>query len=135
MKYRIKASSIFNEGAFSHVKQSNMSFGTISETSETLPNPTKLVLRSVVAGILKNEERFFGMMKFRSTKAEVNLHAVRLENPPRMDNVIYDLTIHSDDKKLSTALLQKYIEIQGAIYNTVISSITISGSITQNTDV
>lgn len=135
MNYQIRAYSTSNKDAVAHVKQSDIFFGTTSETSEKLPNPAELLLSSIAACILKNVERFSGMMKFRYTKAEVNVYAVRLENPPRMDNVSYELTIHSDDKKLNTALLQKNIETHGTIYNTVKLSCSISGTITKIADV
>lgn len=135
INYHIKASSISNKDAVAHIKESEVFFGTTSETSETLPSPAELFLSSIAACILKNVERFSGMMKFRYTKAEVKVHAVRLENPPRMDNVTYELTIHSDDKKLNTALLQKNIETHGTIYNTVKSSSSISGELTTISDV
>ena len=107
MNYQIKASSISNQDAVIHIKQSNIDFGTTSKTAETLPNPAELFLGSFAACILKNVERFSGMMKFTYSKATLEVNATRLENPPRMDNIIYNLTIYSNDKKLNTDLLKK----------------------------
>lgn len=129
MNYHIKASSISNRDAVIHIKQSNIDFGTTSKTSELLPNPAELFLGSFSACMLKNVERFSGMMKFTFTKATFEVNATRLENPPRMDNIIYDLTIYSNDKKLNTDLLKKNIEKFGTIYNTLKLSCTISGTI------
>ncbi|MFZ0489696.1 MAG: OsmC family protein [Salegentibacter sp.] len=129
MEYHIKASSISNRDAAVHIKQSHIDFGTTSKTSETLPNPAELFLGSFSACMLKNVERFSAMMKFTFTKASLEVSATRLENPPRMDNVVYDLTIYSKDKKLNTALLKKNIEKFSTIYNTVKLSCTISGTI------
>jgi uncharacterized OsmC-like protein len=126
MNYHIKASSISNRDAVVHIKQSNIDFGT---TSETLPNPAELFLGSFSACMLKNVERFSAMMKFTYTKATVEVNATRLENPPRMDSLVYNLTIYSNDEKLNTALLRKNIEKFGTIYNTVKLSCTISGTI------
>lgn len=126
MDYHIKASSISNQDAVVHIKQSNIDFGT---TSDTLPNPAELFLGSFSACMLKNVERFSAMMKFTYTKATLEVNATRLENPPRMDRIIYNLTIYSDDGKLNTALLRKNIEKFGTIYNTVKLSCTISGKI------
>ncbi|WP_346882537.1 OsmC family protein [uncultured Algibacter sp.] len=129
MKYQIKASSTSNQDAIIHIKQSNIDFGTTSKTSETLPNPAELFLSSFSACMLKNVERFSGMMKFSYSKATVEVNAIRLENPPRMDNIIYNLTIYSDDNKLNTSLLKKNIEKFGTIYNTIKLSCNISGTI------
>ena len=129
MNYKIKASSTSNQDAVIHIKQSDIDFGTTSKTAETLPNPAELYLGAFAACMLKNVERFSGMMKFSYTKATVEVNATRLENPPRMDSIIYDLTIYSNDKKLNTDLLNKNIEKYGTIYNTVKLSCSISGAI------
>lgn len=129
MKYQVKASSISDQDAVIHIKQSNIGFGTISETTDTLPNPAELFLGALASCILKNVERFSGMMKFTYTKATIEVNATRLENPPRMENIIYNLTIFSIDKKLNSDLLKKNIEKFGTIYNTVKLSCSVSGSI------
>ncbi len=129
MDYHIKASSISNRDAVIHIKESNIDFGTTSKTSETLPNPAELFLGSFAACMLKNVERFSAMMKFSYTKATLEVKATRLENPPRMDKIVYDLRIYSKDKKLNTALLQKNIEKHGTIFNTIKLACTISGTI------
>ena len=129
MNYHIKASSISNQDAVVHIKQSNIDFGTTSKSTETLPNPAELFLGSFASCILKNVERFSGMMKFTYSKASIEVNATRLENPPRMENIIYNLTIYSNDIKLNTDLLKKNIEKFGTIYNTVKLSCSISGTI------
>ena len=132
MNYHIKASSISNQDAIIHIKQSNIDCGTTSKIAETLPNPAELFLGSFAACMMKNVERFSGMMKFTYVKATFEVNVTRLENPTRMENIIYNLTIYSKDKKLNTALLKKNIEKFGTIYNTVKLSCSISGTIKMN---
>ncbi|MER3328331.1 MAG: OsmC family protein, partial [Candidatus Kapaibacterium sp.] len=129
LKYQITASSISNNDATIHIKQSEIDFGTTPETTETLPSPADLYLGAFSACMLKNVERFSEMMHFTYTKASVEVNATRLENPPRMDYIDYKLTIYSNDPKLNTALLKKNIEKFGTIYNTVKLACSISGSI------
>lgn len=129
MNYQIKASSIFNQDAVIHIKESEIDFGTTVPTADTLPNPAELFLGAFSACMLKNVERFSAMMKFSYTKATVEVQATRLESPPRMDNITYQLTIYSNDVNLNTILLKKNIEKFGTIYNTVKLSCTISGTI------
>ncbi|KKM24659.1 hypothetical protein LCGC14_1602880 [marine sediment metagenome] len=126
MNYHIKASSISNRDAVIHIKQTDIEVGT---TTETLPNPAELFLGSLSGCILKNVERFSSMMNFTYTKAIIEVHAERLENPPRMENIVYNMTIYSNDKNLNTVLLKKNIEKFGTIYNTVKMSCAISGTI------
>lgn len=129
MDYQIKATSISNQDAIVQIKQSDIDFGTTLKTAETLPNPAELFLGSFASCILKNVERFSGMMKFTYSKANIEVTATRLENPPRMENIFYNLTIYSNDKKLNSTLLKKNIEKFGTIYNTVKLSCSISGTI------
>ncbi|TYC08766.1 OsmC family protein [Bizionia gelidisalsuginis] len=129
MKYEITASSHSNQDAVIYIKQSNIDFGTSPKTAETLPNPAELFLGSFAACMLKNVERFSRLMKFTYTKASLEVNATRLENPPRMDSVFYELTIYTNDDKLNSTLLKKNIEKFGTIYNTVKLSCNISGTI------
>lgn len=129
MEYQSKATSVSNEDAVIHIKQSEIDFGTTSKTSEILPNPAELFLGAFSACMLKNVERFSELMKFTYINATVEVKATRLSNPPRMDNIIYKLTIYSNDTKLNTDLLKKNIEKFGTIYNTVKLSCNISGTI------
>ncbi len=129
MNYSIKATSVSNQDAKITIKNSVIDFGITVKTAETLPNPAELFLGSFAACILKNVERFSNIMKFSYTKATLNVTATRLEKPPRMENLKYNLTIYSNDKKMNTQLLKKNIEKFGTIYNTIQQSCTITGTI------
>lgn len=129
MQYQIKASSTSNNDGAVHVKESKVDFGTTPATAETLPNPAELLLGSFAACILKNVERFSKMIKFSYTKATLQVNATRLEHPPRMDNIVYDLCIYTNDDKLNSTLLKKNIEKFGTIFNTLTLSCSISGEI------
>lgn len=135
MEYQIKASSIAQQDAAIHIKEANIAFGTTTATADTLPNPAELFLGALASCMLKNVERFSALMKFTYTKASLEIQSTRLENPPRMDNITYALTIYGADKRLNTNLLQKNMEKFGTIYNTVKLSATISGTIRTAEDV
>ena len=129
MNYQIKATSTSNQDAVIQIKESSITFGTTSKSNETLPNPAELFLGSFASCVLKNVERFSTMMKFAYTKATIEVNAVRLENPPRMENIDYNLTVYSSDKNLNTSLLKKNIEKYGTIYNTVKLTCNVSGTV------
>ncbi|WP_339889180.1 OsmC family protein [uncultured Flavobacterium sp.] len=129
MSYSVKANSSSKEKATVSIKQSEITFGITPETADTLPNPAELFLGSFSACILKNVERFSILMNFEYTKAEITVSATRLEKPPRMDEINYELIIHSQDNSLNIELLKKNIEKHGTIFNTVQASCTIVGKI------
>lgn len=129
MNYSIKANSSSKDKATLNIKQSEINFGTTPETTDTLPNPAELFLGSFAACILKNVERFSTFMNFEYSKAEITVSATRLEKPPRMDEINYELLIYSQDKSLNLELLKKNIEKFGTIFNTLQLSCTIVGNV------
>lgn len=129
MEYTIRASSTSKSNASIKIKESAIVFGTTPESMDALPNPAELFLGAFSACVLKNVERFSVMMQFEYSSAEITVSALRLEKPPRMDEIQYRLTIYSQDPGLNLDLLKKNIEKFGTIYNTVKLSCSISGEI------
>lgn len=134
MEYFSKATSSSNENASIKIKDSEIIFGITPESDTILPNPAELFLGSFSACILKNVERFSDLMKFEYSNAELTVNATRLENPPRMDELTYELKIYSKDPKLNIDLLKKNIEKFGTIFNTVKTSCKINGKIEKITE-
>ena len=129
MKYFSKAESSSKNNATIKIKDSEIVFGTTPESAESLPNPAELFLGSFSACILKNVERFSVIMNFEYSHAEIMVEATRLEKPPRMDDINYELKVYSQDSKLNIELLKKNIEKFGTIFNTVKSSCSVIGEV------
>ncbi len=134
MKYSIKASSSSKNNGSIEIKDSKITFGTTPESADALPNPAELFLGSFSACILKSVERFSSLMNFEYSRAEIIVNATRLEKPPRMEDINYELLIHSQDSKLNISLLKKNIEKFGTIFNTVKSSCSIVGEVKKISD-
>ena len=134
MDYSVKANSISKSKAFIHIKDSEIPFGITPDTADALANPAEVFLGSLSSCILKNVERFSGFMNFEYSHAEITINATRLEKPPRMDAINYELLIYSKDSNLNLDLLKKNIEKFGTIYNTVKISCTINGTIKMITE-
>lgn len=135
INYSIQAESMSGNDGNISVKESKIEFGTTSKTAENLPNPAELFLGSFASCILKNVERFSELMHFSYEKASLSVKAIRLEHPPRMENISYELLIYSQDEKLNLNLLQKNIEKFGTIFNTVKQFCSIVGEISINQNV
>jgi uncharacterized OsmC-like protein len=129
MNYYIKASATSKKNASIKIKESEIVFGTTPESAAVLPNPAELFLGSFSACILKNVERFSDLMNFEYSKAEITVNAIRLEKPPRMDELKYELKIYSQDETLNIDLLKKNIEKFGTIFNTVTASCAVDGEV------
>ena len=129
MGYQVKAMSVAGSSGTLSIKNSIFEFGTTTKTESDLANPAELFLGSLAACILKNVERFSVLLKFDYLKAHIDIKAQRLDGPPRMDDIFYELTIHSQDSNLNPKLLQKNLEKFGTIYNTVKQMCNISGTV------
>lgn len=129
MDYHITATANAGNDAILSIKDATIEFGTTQKTEAALPNPAELFLGALAACILKNVERFSGLLKFEYEKADLTLRAKRLEGPPRMDHIVYELTLYSQDPGLNADLLQKNLEKFGTIFNTVKQASAISGTI------
>ena len=129
MKYSIKASSLSKDKASAIIKETVVNFGITPESADTLANPAELFLSSIAACILKNVERFSEIMNYTYISADIVITATRMEKPPRMDEIEYDLTITSNQAGLNIDLLKKNIEKYGTIFNTVKLSGEIKGNV------
>lgn len=129
MKYSIKAQSESKNNALVNIKQTEIIFGITQDSVDNFANPAELYLVAFSACILKNVERFSELMNYEYSKAEITVKAERLENPPRMDLIEYELKIYSQDNNLNIKLLKKNIEKYGTIYNTVKATCSITGNI------
>lgn len=134
MNYSVKAEASSKSKASIHIKQSEISFGITPDTAATLANPAELFLGSLSACILKNVERFSEFMNFEYSHAEITINATRVEKPPHMDEITYELRIYSQDNSLNLELLKKNIEKFGTIYNTVKTCCAITGTIEKITE-
>ncbi|AUC75848.1 OsmC family protein [Olleya sp. Bg11-27] len=129
MNYSIKATATSKNNASIRIKDTAINFGTTKDSAETLANPAELFLSSFSACILKNVERFSDLMHFEYNTTEITVSAIRLEKPPRMDHINYELKVYSQDQTLNINLLKKNIEKFGTIYNTVSQCCTIVGDV------
>ena len=129
MQYEVKAHAIAKNDAILDIKKSKIDFGTTMATADVLPNPAELLLGALAACILKNVERFSGLLRFEYSRATVEITALRKESPPTMDDVNFHLTLYSKDKKLPVELLKRNLEKFGTIYNTLQIACKISGDI------
>lgn len=129
MKYSVRASAQAGNDASVLIKKGAIAFGTTAGSESELPNPAELFLGALAACILKNVERFSGIMNFTYSHAHLHISAQRLEKPPRIDEINYELFIHSEDPRLNIDLLKKNIEKFGTIFNTVSTACSISGTV------
>lgn len=127
MEYSVYAKSTPTDEGQILSGKNQISFG-ISKDNE-LPTPADLLVSAFAACCLKNVERFSEFLHFEYVSAEINVNAVREEQPPMIRKISFSLTIHSAEESINTKLLLKNLQKFGTIYNTLSAACDIEGEI------
>lgn len=92
-------------------------------------NPAELFLAALAACMLKNLERLAPMLSFHFHGAELRLHGVRQDKPPKLTHIDYEMVIDTDEPDRRLALLHENIRKYGTISNTVAAAVALSGTL------
>ncbi len=92
-------------------------------------NPAEFLLTALAACLLKGIERATPLLKFSLRSAEVRVHGIRQDSPPRMVRVDYELAVDSEESDDRLALLHRNLQKFGTVYNTLAAAMELSGSI------
>ncbi len=129
LEYDVKADQVMPGVSTARAEEAQIYFDSSPDNTPHLMNPAELLLSAFAACLLKNVERFSQILDFSYERAEVAIHGVREEPPPRIASIRYRLTIWTDESEHRVALLHKNLQRHGTIYNTLASSSLVSGEI------
>ncbi|MEO9532196.1 MAG: OsmC family protein [Crocinitomicaceae bacterium] len=132
LEYKISAESTAHKKAHFSSSSANYPFAIKTDTGGVQTNPAELLLGAFTACVLKNVERFSGILRFEYASAKIVVNGIRNDKPPQISVINYELYIRSNDKKLNPELLLKNIKKHGTIYNTLAGSVEINGVIIIN---
>ena len=129
LEYQIKASSKAGGKASAIANKTDIRFDASSGRDDMLPNPAELLLTALAACILKNVERYAGILHFSYRSAQISIKGQRSDRPPMMQKIDYVLEINTDidDRKLQ--LWHKNIIKFGTISNTLAKATELNGVI------
>ena len=99
-------------------RASTIAFDGSAGTGELLPGPADLLAAALAACILKNVERFSGLLPFTYQHARVHVELERQEPPPRIVRARYTLRINTNEPDHRVQLLHRNILRFGIITNT-----------------
>lgn len=92
-------------------------------------NPAELLLTAIAACMLKGIERVAPMLKFALRGADVRVHGVRQDTPPRLIRVDYELVVDTDETDVRLDLLHRNVQKFGTVYNTLAGAVNLTGTI------
>lgn len=116
--------------------------GTIEVFGETLrfdagaerdlvrPGPAELLCASLAACLLKNVERFSGILPFRYTSAQVWVEADRDDSPPRFVRFRYRVEVVTDEPAQRVELLHRNVRQFGTVSGTLALAVPVEGTLT-----
>jgi uncharacterized OsmC-like protein len=129
LEYQIEAHSEAGGRARAEANGAVILFDASSGRKEGLPNPAELLLTALAACILKNVERYSGILKLEYRKARIKVYGERNNTPPYMKKIHYRLYIDSDVSERQLELWHKNIRKFGTISNTIARAAELTGEI------
>ena len=129
LEYSVTAKRIDAHGSEAFTKSASLVLDTDLAGRPDAFNPAELFLASIAACILKGIERVTPLLGFSLDGVEVRLHAERLDSPPKMTSVSYEIIVQTTETDQRLELLHKNVRKYGTISNTVASVTHLAGSI------
>jgi len=129
LEYQIKAQSKAGGSAFAIANKTEIRFDASSGRDDMLPNPAEMLLTSLAACILKNVERYAGILDFSYRSARISINGQRSDRPPMMQKIVYVLEIDTDVDDRKLLLWHKNIIKFGTISNTLAKVTELNGII------
>ncbi len=129
MSYHVEAHVRHRGVSSAMVKETEIVFDTSAGQSGVLPGPADLLTLAFAACVLKNVERFSGLLPFRYEDASIEVTSERQTAPPRITELRYVLRIQTDEPPQRVDLLHRNIKKFGTIYNTLAMACNVTGEI------
>ena len=129
LEYTVNARRVASSGSVANAKKAEVVLDTgLGGRSDAL-NPAELPLASLAACMIKGAERVPPMLNFDLRGTSVRLHAVRIDAPPSIKTIDYEIVVESDEPERRLELLHTNIRKFGTISNTLASVVQLTGSI------
>ena len=129
LKYKIVSESKNGGKAIAIANKSTIEFDATAGRDDRLPNPAELLITAISACILKNVERYSGILHLPYKSARVSVSSVRDENPPSLKSIEYVLEIETDIDEKKLNMWHKNIIKFGTISNTLAKATDLKGEI------
>lgn len=133
LEYTMSARRIDAAGSVASAKSAEVALDTGLAGRPDAFNPAEMLLASLAACMIKGAERVAPMLNFELRGMSVRLHAVRVDAPPSIKSIDYEIVVESDEPERRLELLHTNIRKYGTISNTLASAVQLTGSIRRGT--
>jgi uncharacterized OsmC-like protein len=128
-RYTVDAENLPGGAGTIASRASAIHFDGSAATGGLLPGPADLLAAALAACLLKNVERFSGILPFRYERASAHVEIERAEPPPRIVRARYTLRVETDEPERRVELLHRNILNFGTITNTLAAACELSGEL------
>lgn len=129
LNYRVSARRTDSHGSIAMAKSARVTLDTDIGGRDDAMNPVELLLSALAACIIKGIERVAPMIHFRFEDVEIEIEAARQDVPPKLVSIHYRLLVRTSETDQRLELLHTNVRKYGTIYNTLASTIALSGTI------
>ncbi len=129
MRYEVNARIVAPGRSEVTCKASRIAFDSSPGQGPELPGPAELLASAFAACLLKNVERFAGMLPFRHAGASVHVAVEREDHPPRFARIHYELRVVTDEAPGRVNLLHLNLRKHGTVYNTLAAVCEVTGDL------
>lgn len=133
LEYAVSARRVDSQGSEARTKEAVLVLDTCLAGRPDAFNPAELFLASIAACMLKGIERVTPLLDFKLEGVSVSLLGLRLDAPPKMLSVSYELVIDTDEPDNRLELLHRNVRKYGTISNTVAAALDLQGTIRRKT--
>jgi uncharacterized OsmC-like protein len=131
LEYLVTAERLDAHGSVARCKEASVTLDTDLAGRIDAFNPAELLLAALAACMLKGIERVAPMIHFSLRGAEVRIHAVRQDVPPKIESIRYTIVVDSDESDQRLALLHTNVRKYGTVFNTVAPGTDLQGTLTR----
>ncbi len=127
LTFDVSARRVDAHGSVATCKSATIRLDTDLAGNAEAFNPAELLLAALAACMIKGIERVQPMLRFQLRGVEVQVHGVRQDVPPRLEEITYDIVVDSDEPDARLALLHENVKKYGTVFNTVLPGTSLRG--------
>jgi uncharacterized OsmC-like protein len=127
LTFDVSARRVDAHGSVATCKSATIRLDTDLAGNAEAFNPAELLLAALAACMIKGIERVQPMLRFQLRGVEVQVHGVRQDVPPRLEEITYDIVVDSDEPDARLDLLHENVKKYGTVFNTVLPGTSLRG--------
>lgn len=127
MRVHVETRRVGAHGSLAYCKNAEIALDTDIAGNTDAFNPAELLLAALGACMLKGIERVAPLLRFELRGVSIELHAIRLDVPPRLESIDYEIQVDSDEPDRRLKLLHDNVRKYGTVFNTVAPGTQLSG--------